>query len=128
MSLVLLPTRGVVKDFHQAACAIDMLDYDLDELIRISLDALLYQDWYPASFDQSVSIESGDCRPRYPQEQIVQFNRILAMLYHRLYNALVTSGLFAEHGVLHHTNFCVYDHDIVVSDEPIPGNLGERQW
>jgi hypothetical protein len=127
MSLVLLPTSGLVRDFHRGAVAIDMLDYDLDEHIRIALDALMYPDWYPNSFDQFVSIDAGDCRPHYSPDRVAQFNELLAMLYHRLYMALTNTGLYSS-GALQHTYFCVYDHDIVVSDEPITGNLGDRQW
>jgi hypothetical protein len=127
MSLVLLPTAGLIRDFHRGAVAIDMLDYDLDEFIRIILDALLYPDWYPDSFGQLVCIDSGNCRPHYPPDKVLQFNELLAMLYHRLHTALVNTDLY-QTGALQHTYFCVYDHDVVVSDEPIKGKLGDQLW
>lgn len=127
MSMVLLPTYGVVRDFYQGALKLDLFDYDLDELISLTLDALMYSDWYPQSFDETISIETGSCRPNYPEEKVPEFNALLSMLYHRLYAALMTTGLYVN-GALQHTYFCIYDHDIVVSDKEIPGELGERQW
>lgn len=127
MSLIILPTYGVVRDFHRGAAALDMLDYDLDEHIQIILDALLYPDWYPNSFYEIVSIDSGDCRPHYPPDKIAGFNALLEMLYSRIYAAIMSSGLYSN-GALQHTFFCVYDHDIALSEDEIPGPLGEQQW
>jgi len=118
--MVILPTGNVVNEFHQMACQIDMLDYDLDELIHIILEALIYPDNYPISFDQFVKLEEQHCA--YTPDQYAQFNAILRYLYDNIYQALATAGLITD-GALQMTYFCTYRGDILISEEEIPAQF-----
>lgn len=117
MAMIMLPTNNVLNEFHQLACQIDMLDYDLDELIRLVLDALSQPDWFPQSFEEFVKLEEQHCL--YTPDQYQQFNQLLWVLYERLYTAMVGAGLYF-HGPLQYPYFCCYRGDVIVSDEEIP--------
>lgn len=114
---VLLPTNQVVDEFHQLACQIDMLDYDMDELIRLTIEALRYPDHYPGSFDAMIALDPQHCA--YTPEQYQQFNQILRLLYDRMYTAICAAGLY-DCGVLQQPNFCIYRGDVLLTDEEVP--------
>lgn len=114
---VLLPTNGVVDEFHQMACRIDMFDYDMDEMIRLCIEALRYPTWFPQSFDDMVKMDPNHCQ--YTPDQYTKFNEMLHLLYDRIYESIVSAGLY-EMGALQQPNFCIYRGDILLTDEEIP--------
>lgn len=115
--MIILPTNNVLNEFHQLACQIDMLDYDLDELIRLVIDALHQPDWYPNSFHEFVKLEEQHCM--YNEGEHEHFNLLLWILYDQIHSAFVSTGMYF-HGGLQYTYFCTYRGDLIISDEEIP--------
>lgn len=119
MGAVILPTDHVIQEFFTHAQKMQMLDFDVHECVRIVMDALHFAQKYPQSFETEVSL-SHETRGVHEMsmEDLETLNRMMYLLYERLYMAFCTLRLYDNRGQLTHPYFELNHGNVIVSPRP----------
>lgn len=96
------------------------LDFDIHECIRIVLDSLMFAQNYPHSFEREVML-SHETRgvESMSTEDIHVLNRMLRVLYDRVYQGLCAMRLYDATGRCRYEHFSTDHGNIVVWVKPI---------
>lgn len=116
---IILPTDSVISEFYTFSQKMQTLDFDVYECVRICMDALHYAQRYPMSFESDVSL-SHESRQVHELSlsDLETLNRMMHLLYERLYCAFCAMRLYDHTGRLTHPYFELQHGDIIVS--PVP--------
>lgn len=109
----ILPTDQLVKHLLGYAQAMNSHDYDIDEIIRICLDALEDATRYPHSFETQVRLPSLELSG-YDENDFFIVNEMLRYTYDCLYRAICATRLYDTNGTLTCNCFTIYADDVVL--------------
>jgi hypothetical protein len=117
---LILPTDGLLQELHNYASNMQVLEFDMYELVRLAIDALTFAVNYPHSFESEVAM-GFENRPvvALSMEDCHVLNDMMRQLYECLFRSFCALGLYDSSGVLHHRFFDFYHGDIIVSTQPI---------
>ena len=111
--LHVLPTDQIVRQLLGYAQAMVSHDYDIDEMVRICLEALDNANKYPHSFESEVMLppqpETGYCENDY-----MIIHQMLRLLYDTLHRAISAVRLYDTNGTLTCPCFFIYQDDVAL--------------
>lgn len=111
--ICILPTNQLVKYLFGYAQAMNSHDYDIDEIIRLCLDALVDHSRYPHTFQTQVRIPSLELSG-FDENDFIIINEMLRCAYDTIYWAICATGLYNNEGILTCNYFTIYDNDVVL--------------
>lgn len=116
---VIIPTNDVIEEMFRMSQEMQILEFDVNECIRTVLDSLTYAQNYPRSFDSDVMmVYENRSVHLLSVEDVYVFNRMLRLLYDRVYQALCATRLYDTTGRCHHEHFTTDHGNILVWTRP----------